>query len=451
MSRRRQQGALRGAGGRARAKTAPAPTAETIAADLIAALPPAPEGRAAYIAVIAVDAFSGAVADLDLRTLPETVRILAQRIAAALEGVVFGRVMSSTLEVRFLADSDAQADAGLRALATALEAAIPAGEGAALLKVAIGHAPWSPGAALSRVMANAEYALSKARGAHLTVASFTDRDRSEAEARLTLLHDLAKALAAGELALHYQPKLSLRSGRIEGAEALMRWRHPVRGFVPPDVFIDLAERSGQIEALSRFALERAIAEQAALREAGHAVAIHVNISGQLIADEPFVDWAIATVTAAEGRIGFEITETAVISDPERGLRHLRRIADAGIDIAIDDYGVGLSSLVYLKQFPAKELKIDKSFISGLTASHRDPLIVRSTIDLAHALEMEITAEGVEDAMTQALLQAMGCDQIQGYHLARPMPIGDLAAFLTQYAEAPVAKSSLPIFARARAN
>lgn len=446
MSRRRQQGDLRRAGAKARAKAAP-----SLPAVLIAALPPAPEGRAAYIAVIAVESFGGAVMDFDLRALPKTVRILARHIGAGLQDAVLGRVASSTLEVRFLADGDAQADAELRTLAATLEAAIAAGDGAIPLKVVIGHAPWSPGAALSRVMANAEYALSKARGVHLTVACFTDRDRSEAEGRLALLHDLAKALAAGELALHYQPKLNLRSGRIESAEALMRWRHPVRGSVPPDVFIDLAERSGQIEALTRFALERAIAEQAALREAGHPVAIHVNISGQLIADEPFVDWAIATVAAAEGRIGFEITETAVIGDPERGLRHLRRIADAGIDIAIDDYGVGLSSLVYLKQFPAKVLKIDKSFISGLTASHRDPLIVRSTIDLAHALEMEITAEGVEDAMTQALLQVMGCDQIQGYHLAKPMPIGDLAAFLTQYAEAPVVKNPLPLFARAHAN
>ena len=130
-----------------------------------------------------------------------------------------------------------------------------------------------------------------------------------------------------------------------------------------------------------------------------------------------------------GRIGLEITETAVIQDPEAALANLRALADAGIRIAIDDYGSGLSSLSYLKQLPASELKIDQMFISGLIDSHRDPLLVRSSIDLAHALDMEVTAEGVDSPAALALLKVMGCDVIQGFLIAQPMRLGELRAFL----------------------
>lgn len=303
----------------------------------------------------------------------------------------------------------------------------------AVFKVTVGFAECPPDpASLFRVMANAEYALAKARDSHAKVATFTDRDRADADDRKALAHDLARALANGELSMVYQPKLSLKSKAIETAEALIRWTHPERGAVSPADFIGLAERSGEIERITRFTLERSIADQTLLVARGHNIGVNVNISGQLISDERFVDWAIGAVKASAGSIGFEITETAVISDPERALSHMQRIADAGIPISIDDYGSGLSSLVYLKQFPAKELKIDRAFVSELTRSHRDPLIVRSTIDLAHALEMEVTAEGVENAMTLALLQVMGCDHIQGYHFARPMPIKALAEFLETY-------------------
>jgi len=149
----------------------------------------------------------------------------------------------------------------------------------------------------------------------------------------------------------------------------------------------------------------------------------------LLPDADFVERAVAIVAAAPGRIGFEITETAVITDPDRALANLKRFTEADIKIAIDDYGSGLSSLAYLKQLPAHELKIDRMFVSGLIDSHRDPLLVRSSIDLAHALDMEVTAEGVDDPMVLSLLRVMGCDLIQGYFISPPMAIGALEIFL----------------------
>jgi EAL domain-containing protein (putative c-di-GMP-specific phosphodiesterase class I) len=159
----------------------------------------------------------------------------------------------------------------------------------------------------------------------------------------------------------------------------------------------------------------------------------VNISGQLLADREFAQGALALVRESAGQIGFEITETAVIKDPDAALANLREFSAAGIRIAIDDYGSGLSSLAYLKQLPAHELKIDRMFISGLSDSHRDPLLVRSSIDLAHALEMEVTAEGVDDPVSLALLRIMGCDLLQGYHISPPVPLAELQLFLSDEA------------------
>ena len=176
---------------------------------------------------------------------------------------------------------------------------------------------------------------------------------------------------------------------------------------------------------------QAIEDQAKLANRGHDIPVYVNLSGRLVADGAFTRWLLKAMRRCRrGAIGLEITETAVIDDPGHALANLQALADAGAPIAIDDYGAGLSSLAYLKQLPATELKIDRMFVSGLTSGHRDPLLVRSTIDLAHALEMEVTAEGVEEAATLALLRTMGCDLIQGFFIARPMPLDRLEDLLT---------------------
>jgi diguanylate cyclase len=246
----------------------------------------------------------------------------------------------------------------------------------------------------------------------------------------SLADDLERAVERNEFFLVHQPKMHARGGSISAVETLLRWRHPGRGLIGPNDFIALAEERGAMRRITEWVIRQTIVEQASLAACGHSLAFNVNISARVLPDRSFAEWAVATVSAASGPIGFEITETAMIADPEGALRNLHLFADAGIKIAIDDYGAGLSSLAYLKQLPAHELKIDRMFISGLSSSHRDPLLVRSTIDLAHALDMEVTAEGVDSPAALALLKVMGCDVIQGYLIAMPMVLGELRSFLT---------------------
>jgi diguanylate cyclase len=241
------------------------------------------------------------------------------------------------------------------------------------------------------------------------------------------------ALNRGEFQLVYQPKLDVRSGRVESVEALMRWNHPRDGVRMPDSFIADSETSGAIDRLSIWAFDQAIHDQRWLAaQHGLQVAIHVNLSAQLLNRQTMVFDLCRRANEAVGQLGIEITERSVIDDPEQAFTHIEQLREAGYLLAIDDYGVGLSSLTYLKQLHADELKIDKSFITALHTSHRDPLIVRSTIDLAHALGMTVTAEGVETPAAFALLSVMGCDMVQGYLVSRPMQLVDLPAFITSF-------------------
>jgi EAL domain-containing protein (putative c-di-GMP-specific phosphodiesterase class I) len=244
-----------------------------------------------------------------------------------------------------------------------------------------------------------------------------------------LAHDLDAAIVRGQLFLVHQPKSRARDGRIDSVETLIRWRHPDRGLVGPAEFIPVAEQRGEIRRITEWVIRQTIVEQRSLAACGHIVSCHVNISAYLLADRDFAQWTLDAIRGAAAPIGLEITETAMIRDPVGALENLHLFADAGLRIAIDDYGAGLSSLAYLKQLPAHELKIDRMFIQSLSTSHRDPLLVRSTIDLAHAIGMEVTAEGVDSAAAMALLRVMGCDMVQGYLIAKPMPLGDLRTFL----------------------
>jgi EAL domain-containing protein (putative c-di-GMP-specific phosphodiesterase class I) len=269
--------------------------------------------------------------------------------------------------------------------------------------------------------------FAKQSGVPVSGASTSPADAAIGQKQLA--DDLDAAIVRGQLFLVHQPKMRARSGKIEAVETLVRWRHPEHGLISPSDFIGVAEQRGEIRRITEWVLRQAIAEQRSLGACGHTLPFNVNVSAYLLADREFAHWTLDTIRTASGPIGIEITETAMIADPAGALRNLHLFADAGVHVAIDDYGAGLSSLAYLKQLPARELKIDRMFISGLSTSHRDPLLVRSTIDLAHALEMEVTAEGVDSAATMALLRVMGCDLMQGYLIAKPMPLGELRAFL----------------------
>jgi EAL domain-containing protein (putative c-di-GMP-specific phosphodiesterase class I) len=317
-------------------------------------------------------------------------------------------------------------EGALQRLAAAMDAPFDLDGETHVVKLVLGAA-WGPAGADDVLLAEAaEQALAEARAAdraviHDLVSVTAEEDRVAAELR--------RAIERDELELFYQPKIHVRRQEFTSAEALIRWRHPERGLVLPGDFIAVAERANLIDRLTVWTIARAIADQRRLRAAGHELRIFINISGQLLADEAFVGAACDLVLAGDATLGFEVTETSVIQEPERAIANLQRFADIGIRVAIDDYGAGLSSLAYLKQLPARELKIDKLFVTQLSSSNRDPLIVRSTIDLAHALDMEVVAEGVETPATLALLTVMGCDMVQGFLISRPITLDALIVFL----------------------
>ena len=297
-----------------------------------------------------------------------------------------------------------------------------------------------------RLIEEAESALDHARTERQPVI----RDLSigaPAFDRRTLTRELNSAISQGQMFLQYQPKIHVRRQEISSAEALVRWQHPERGLILPGDFITIAEEAREICALTLWTLDQVISDQRLLATDGHHLTVFINISGQLLGDSRFVKEACAKVIESGAKIGFEITETSVIRDPQSAIANLKVFADVGITIAIDDYGAGLSSLAYLKQLPARELKIDKMFVLQLTSSNRDPLIVRSTIDLAHALEMEVTAEGVETQAAMALLTVMGCDMVQGYLLSRPLSIDAFRHFLAADKAATPEEQAKTMFAR----
>ena len=295
-----------------------------------------------------------------------------------------------------------------------------------------GQAVPQPGASLRDTVEQAQSALDEARRLGRVRVHFDNAEQLRQLGNIELMNDLQQAIAADALDLHYQPKIDARTNAVDSFEALARWPHPQRGMVPPCEFIPVAEESGDIRALTFWVLDRACADRARLDARDIRQPLYINISARLVGDQAFADRLIATLLNAGGRIGIEVTETSVLENPERALANLTRINAAGIAIAIDDYGAGLSSLTYLKQMPASELKIDMSFIRDLAESHRDPLIVRSTIDLAHSLGLRVTAEGVDKPEIMALLKVMGCDIIQGHQIARPMPPEALYRFIEGY-------------------
>jgi diguanylate cyclase (GGDEF)-like protein/PAS domain S-box-containing protein len=256
--------------------------------------------------------------------------------------------------------------------------------------------------------------------------------------RLDLEAALRRALADDEFVLHYQPRVGLADGRIEGAEALVRWRHPARGLLGPDAFIPLAEDSGLIRPLGRWVLEEACRAAAAWQMAGTPLVVSVNIAAPQF-QQPDLATEVAAALATSGLpaqlLQLEITERMLMDDAEATLAALRSLKDLGVQLAIDDFGTGYSSLSYLKRFPVDWLKVDKAFVDGLGTDPEDTAIVRAITSLARALDLRVTGEGVETAEQAGHLRALGCDQAQGYHFARPLAADALSALLGQGAGA----------------
>jgi histidine ammonia-lyase len=260
-----------------------------------------------------------------------------------------------------------------------------------------------------------------------------DRERdNRAPASLALVSELRRALAERELILHYQPKIVLKTGRVTGVEALVRWQHPVRGLVAPDEFIPLAQETGLIRPLTLYVIDEALAQCQRWRARGHELTVAVNVSVRNLIDARFPDDVQRLLREREvppALLELEITETAIVADPYRCKTVLDRLARMGIRLAVDDFGTGYTSLGYLRRLPINELKIDRSFVANMLSSEDDAVIVRSTIDLGQNLGLEVVAEGVEDAAALADLQTLGCDVAQGFHVSRPIAGEDLMDWL----------------------
>lgn len=248
---------------------------------------------------------------------------------------------------------------------------------------------------------------------------------------LTLSQDLQHALAEGGLDIHYQPKVRLADGQFVQVEALARWSHPTLGFISPEEFILLAERTGQIGKLTRFILNRIAVDQRQWRQQGLNHGVAINLSALDLTDTSLAPDVETAFPSLQG-VTFEITESAVMSDPRAAMVTLDKLRALGATLSVDDFGTGYSSLSQLRQMPVQELKIDKSFVMKLNEEPQDQLIVRSTIDMAHGLGLSVVAEGIENEASWHLLRAWGCEKGQGYFMARPMPSDQLADWATDF-------------------
>lgn len=282
-----------------------------------------------------------------------------------------------------------------------------------------------------------QIALDNARKQGLSVRYYQAGEDEAHMERLSMVEDLKVALNAndGQLFMNYQPKMNLANNRIEKLEALIRWVRPKTGFVPPDIFIELAERAGLILELTHWVIDSVLAQLAAWKQEGIGIQVAINISAQDLMHPEFFDRLQASTQrhGVDARfITLELTERDLMSNEERGVALMQQLRDAGYTLSVDDYGIGQSSLGKLKQLPIHELKIDKSFILKLDESDTDQMIVRSTIDLGHNLGLSVVAEGVENLATQQLLREMGCDYIQGYYLSKPLSVDAVRPWLLDH-------------------
>jgi EAL domain-containing protein (putative c-di-GMP-specific phosphodiesterase class I) len=258
---------------------------------------------------------------------------------------------------------------------------------------------------------------------------------------LNLLSDLKRATEQGQLRLVYQPKVALRDGVIASAEALVRWEHPERGMIPPADFLPFAEQTGAIRLITRWVIEEALQQVRRWQLEGRAVQVSVNISARDLADEALVTHvATCLMSAALGpaALCIEITESAMMEDTAVAHATIERLRQLGVAISIDDYGTGYSSLAYIKDLGASELKIDRAFVKDLDRREEDVAIVRSTIELGHNLGLRVVAEGVETLAQLQRLSAFGCDYAQGYLLSRPVPAAEFSAWAASFHLPPMA-------------
>jgi diguanylate cyclase (GGDEF)-like protein len=359
---------------------------------------------------------------------------IAQRLVRVLarDGDLVARLNGDKFGVLLRRADTQQAHAVALRIERALDPPLALGEHRVDMGAGIGIACWpqhaDDGDALLVRAEMAMYAAKRRSNGPVTYDPAIDATSAQT---LTLVSELRQAVDRSELRLYLQPKLALEDRRVVGAEALVRWQHPQRGLVPPMQFIPFAEQTGFIRHLTMWVFEEAARHWQALADEGLRLRLSVNLSTRDLLDLDLPQ-KFAALLARHGvpaaAFCLEITESAIMDDPQRALATLDALSAMGFSLSIDDFGTGYSSLAYLKRLPVDELKIDQSFVRHMHSDHDDEMIVRSTIDLAHNLGITVVAEGVETAEAWNLLRDLKCDHAQGFHMGRPMPVGEFSAW-----------------------
>jgi diguanylate cyclase len=285
------------------------------------------------------------------------------------------------------------------------------------------------------LLQHADVAMYEAKGGRTGVSLYSPSLNPHTRERLGLLGELSRAVAKGELTVHYQPKHCVREGTVAGVEALVRWSHPHHGLLMPGAFLPASDRTAIMRPLTLLVLERALEECAGLVHGEQRMSVSVNVSPTAILDSRFpadVASLVQDASLEPGDLVLEVTEDAVMTDPARTALVLEELRQIGVELSLDDFGIGQSSLSQLKSLPFDEVKIDRSFVMSMSEDPKDVAIVETTIELGHRLALRVVAEGVEDSSALDRLRQFGCDLAQGYHLSHPMPFDYLARFLADH-------------------
>lgn len=383
--------------------------------------------------VVAVIDGSGAIAtSLGPEGMAELIRRVAERLSFGSRGAAVHRIDEGALA--WLAEDDGGVlDDHFDGLAALMRAPVEVAGRRIDLAVHFGVAAGRADRARA-LAAEAADAAREAAKAGERWRFYVAGDGDEASWRLSLLGEIDQALARGDLWVAHQPKLDIATGRIAGSEALVRWQHPERGAIPPDRFIPVVESAGRIGELTAHVLRAALADAARFEAEGLRLGVAVNMSATLLAKPdlvPAVLGALADAGVSPATLTLEVTESAAMAD-DAALTSLYALRDAGVNLSVDDYGTGQSTLTYLKRLPAGEVKIDQSFVRPIATSRSDAILVRSTIELAHQLGLKVVAEGVENEACLAILADMGADTAQGWHIGRPMAAEDFLRYVRSW-------------------
>ena len=296
------------------------------------------------------------------------------------------------------------------------------------------------------LLQKADVAMYQAKSSHRGACVYSPEKDTYSPRRLALTGALRQAVDNGDILVYFQPKISLRLGAVEGAEALVRWRHPEMGMLTPDEFIPVAEASGLIVPLTTHVLRSALRQCTRWRQAGHAVGVAVNLSVRSLIDHSLpgeLGALLAGESACADWLTLEITESSVMAEPSRTIDVLERLAAMGVRLSVDDFGTGYSSLAYLQRLPVHEVKVDKSFVLNMSSSPGDAAIVQSIIELGHNLGLSVVAEGVEDQIILDRLRALDCDVAQGYHISKPVPAPTITRWLDDRRRTPDLSAGQP--------